>query len=434
MSVRRLLRPLGLLLLSTICFLAAQGTGIPLFFHLCYLLLALLLLAGLWAWLNTHGLEVQRETLTHRAYVGEHARERLTVLNTWPVPKLWVEVRDESDMPLHTNGFVTSLGGNGKARWVARTPCVVRGKFTLGPTNIISGDPFGIFRFERPMGGHNDIVVYPRMVDLGNFSLPSAELAGGQEVRLRTFNVTPNVATIRDYAPGDSFNRIHWRSTARTGQLMVKEFELDPTADIYLVLDMHERAVVTAEASPTTRPTRSGEWWAAISGQHQISTSESTEEYMVMAAASLARHLLAQNKVVGMVAWGQHHELIPAERESRQLFKMLEALAVLRAYGTKSLAELLVAEGARFSRNTTLVVITSSLDERWTVALQQLTYRGVQAVVLFIDPQSFGGWRESTPILNRLTELRVPTYRMAQSQTLTDALREPIALPATTRR
>src|SRR5438552_3227765 len=79
------------------------------------------------------------------------------------------------------------------------------------------------------------------LLPLLGFVLPSAELPGGQDVKSRAFHVTPNVSTIRDYQPGDSFNRIHWRSTARTGQLMVKEFELDPTAEVYLVLDMQER-------------------------------------------------------------------------------------------------------------------------------------------------------------------------------------------------
>jgi uncharacterized protein (DUF58 family) len=52
------------------------------------------------------------------------------------------------------------------------------------------------------------------------------------------------VASVRDYAPGDSFNRIHWPSTARTGQLIVKEFELDPMADIWLFLDLEKRVQV----------------------------------------------------------------------------------------------------------------------------------------------------------------------------------------------
>ena len=47
--------------------------------------------------------------------------------------------------------------------------------------------------------------------------------------------------------------------------------------------------------------------------------AESTEEYGVQATASIARHLLEQNRMLGLISWGQHREVIPAERESCQL-------------------------------------------------------------------------------------------------------------------
>ncbi len=432
-----MLRPLTVLVLSVCSFLAAQGTGIRLFFHLSYLLLALLALSLLWAWLNLRGLDVERETLTHRATVGEYARERIGIRNRWLLPKLWVELRDQSELPEHGGGFVASLAGRERGRWTARTLCTQRGRFRLGPATLISGDPFGIVRLSRSIASTSEIIVYPQMVDLPEFKLPSAELSGGQATRSRAFNITPNVATVREYAPGDSMNRIHWRTTARTGRMMVKEFELDPSADVYLVLDMQERAVVrdtrAVEAARAVEDERErGPWWTRRPSERRSppTTLASTEEYAVMATASLARAMLTKNRVVGLVAWGQHREVIPAERESRQLFKILEALAVLRAHSAQSLAEVLTAESQRFGRNSTLVVITSSLDERWVGALQQQLYRGVRSAVLFVDPQSFGGWRDPEPLLLRLAELRVPTFRLRQGQPLPDALREPLGVAA----
>jgi uncharacterized protein (DUF58 family) len=161
-----------------------------------------------------------------------------------------------------------------------------------------------------------------------------------------------------------------------------------------------------------------------------VAALDSTEEYAVAATASVARTLLGRNKVVGLVAWGQHREVVPAEREARQIFKLLEALAVLRAQSQRSLAEVLVAESARFGRNCALVIVTSSLDERWLGALQQHLYRGVRAAVIFVDPQSFGGWRDPGPTLARLAELRVPTYVLRQGQPIAEALRAPVGLGA----
>lgn len=414
------LRPLGILALALLSFLVAQGTGIRLFFHLFYMMLALLVISAVWAWVNLRGLRVQRETFTSRTQVGGVAQERISVQNLWPIPKLWIELRDHSDMPLHAPGFVAYLPPRERRRWTAKTPCTMRGKFTLGPTTLVSGDPFGIFQFARSFDATSEVLVYPRTTPLPEFSMPSAELPGGQDVKSRAYHVTPNVASIREYQPGDSFNRIHWRSTARTGRMMVKEFELDPTAEIYVVLDMQERV---HQALAGQR--RKGE------GQPRI--SESTEEYAVQAAASIMRHLIEKNRTVGLVAWGQHREVIPAERESRQIFKMLEALAVLRAHGVQPLAEVLAAESARFGRNCTLVIVTPSLDERWVASLQQLRYRGVRAVVVLVDPQSFGGWRDTLAVQQRLAELRTPTYLYRYGQRLEDALstpelfREPVA-------
>lgn len=416
--VRPWIRPLIVLAAAAFCFLAAQGTSIRLFSHLFYLLLALLAVSYAWAWLNLRGLAVQREVYTDRAQVGDMARERITITNRWPLPKLWVEVLDHSDMPQHSPGFVVHMDGGDRRRWLSRTLCTIRGKFTLGPSTMRSGDPFGIFTLQRRLSQTNEILVYPRTTPLPGFELPGAELPGGQHVRVRTYHVTPNVSTIREYAPGDSLNRIHWRSSARYGQLMVKEFELDPTADAYVVVDMHERSHQALLPEQTDR----------YSLRREQRVIESTEEYAVQAGASIARHLIDQSRPVGLVAWGQHREVIPPEREARQIFKILEALAVLRAYGSQSLAEVLTAESTRFGRNCTVVVITASLDERWVAGLQQLLYRGVRAVVVFVDPQSFGGWRDSAPIRGRLAELRTPTYMLRQGQALNEALKQPLRI------
>jgi uncharacterized protein (DUF58 family) len=410
-------KALGVLILAIACFVIAQGTNIGLFFNLSYVLLALLLMSYLWSWSNLQGLSIDRELGTRRAQVGEEARERIIISNRWPIPKLWVEVRDHSDMPHHSAGFVTYLPGGGRRRWTIRTPCTMRGKWTLGPMTLHSGDPFGIFRLERMAGGTGEVIVYPATIDIPQFRLPAAELQGGQDIRTRTFQVTPNVSTIREYVTGDSFNRIHWRSTARTGELMVKEFELDPTADVWVVLDMHERSQQIAATERTLfHDPRRG---------RDIRVAESTEEYIIAAAASVSQHLLNHNRSVGLIGWGQHREVLPPEREARQLYKILESLAMLRAHGTHMLAEVLSAESTHFSRSSTAVIITASLNPIWVTGLQQLLYRGIRAVVIFIDPETFDSPPGTTAIMQRLAALRVQAYRVRQGQPLNEALAEP---------
>ena len=415
------MRAVGIFALAVVTFIIGLSSTIPFFYYLTYILLGLLVVAYLWAWSNMEGLELERESSANRAQVGETIRERITVHNTWWLPKLWVEIRDHSDIPSHGTGFVSYLPRRERRRWMLRTLCTLRGKWRLGPLSVHSGDPFGIFRLTRNVDLTHEIIVYPATVELPKFQLPTAELVGGQDVRSRTFHVTPNVSTIRQYVTGDSFNRIHWRTTARTGQLMVKEFELDPSADVWIVLDMEGRF---HHAAPDANIP------AIVDAIHgRTSIPNSSEEYAVTLAASLARHLLRLNRSVGMVAYGEQHHVIPPERESRQLYKILESLAMLRAKSDESLAEMLAAEGIRFGRNSSLLIITPSLDERWLGVLQRLIYRGSKAAVMFIDAKSFGGWRDPEPTFARMAELRVPVYRIKSGDALDRALSEPTIRP-----
>jgi uncharacterized protein (DUF58 family) len=403
---RSIIRPLGLLALALVCFLTAQGTGIRLFIHLSYLLLSLLVLSFVWSWLNLRGLRIERAASAQRAQVGDVVDERLLIENRWPFPRLWLEVQDCSDLPQHGGGLVTYLPAFARRRWVSRTTCTMRGKFTLGPATLSSGDPFGLFRLERVHGTTNELVVYPRAEALTSFVLPVAALPGGQASNGRTLEATASVAGVRDYVFGDGMNRIHWRSTARTGRLMVKEFELDPSAQAYVVLDMAREAYAPLDGDGPRSP-------------------HNAEEYAVGAAVSIARYLLDGRRDVGMIAWGQHHELLTPEREERQMLKVLEALAVLRAHGAHPLAEVLTAEGMRFGRSSSLVVITPSLDQAWVAALQQLLYRGVRATVLLLDGRSFGAEDGGEATQGLLGTIGVPVYMLRRGQSVSEALAAP---------
>jgi hypothetical protein len=86
----------------------------------------------------------------------------------------------------------------------------------------------------------------------------------------------------------------------------------------------------------------------------------------------------------------------------------------------------LAAESARFTRNCSLVVITPSLEETWVRGLQQLSYRGVRAMVILVDPESFGGWKDTLTVQSRLAETRIPTYVFRQGASLADTLQQPV--------
>jgi len=400
------------------------AVGQPLFFNLFYHFRAILLLSYLWAWLNVHWVRVTRQTHSRQVQVSKFFEERFILENTGPIPKLWIELKDNSDLPSHrASRVISNLGGKRQQSWHVRTPCYQRGRFTLGPISLYSSDPFGLFllKKELPRSFTSHDVVYPMAVDLPALQPLVGEQTGGEVTNRRTHYVTTNVSGIRNYVSGDSFNRIHWPSTARTGQLMVKEFELDPVADVWIFLDMEKRVQAGLRYAEIPPPVLPEVHWEKLPS---FKLAPSTEEYGIAIAASLSKHFLDQNRAVGLITYANayHREIAQSDRGERQLTRIYEMLAVTQAQGSIPLLEVLAAEAMRLSRNTTVMIVTPAIDPEWVAAAKHLIDRGVRATAIVIDPGSFGMPYSSLETEIELTASYVPHYVVHQDDPLEQAL------------
>lgn len=411
------------LVIWLISLLAALAIGNAIFFSLTYLFTTILLFSFLWAWLNVNLVRVTRHIRTRHVQSGGFFEERFVVENTGRLPKLWVEVKDHSDLPNHrASRVVSTLGGYRQQSWHVRTPCYQRGRFTLGPVTLSSGDPFGLFLFQKELHRFTShVVVYPLAVDLPNFQPPIGEQTGGEARRRRTHYVTTNVAGVREYTSGDSMSRIHWPSTARTGRMMVKEFELDPMADVWIFLDLERRVQAGLRHDEILPPPLPEVHWHKLP---HFQLPPSTEEYAVAAAASVSKHFLNQNRAVGLITYANayHRDIAQSDRGERQLTRINEMLAVTQANGTIPLAEVLAAETLRFNRNTTLIVITPATDIEWLAVARHLMNRGVRVTAILIDPGSFGAPYNSLEAEIELTASHIPHYVVHQDDPLEQAL------------
>ncbi len=411
------------MVLGLIAWVFALNTGREIAYTVAYLITAVIVLAFFWTWSGVHWVRVRRFTRARRTQVGRYAEEQFEIENCSPLAKLWLEVRDLSDLPGHqVSRVISSLGGHRTQRWMVRTLCLRRGRYTLGPMILSSGDPFGLFRIEQLLPATSPMVVYPATIDLPGFMPPMGELPGGDAVRRRTHYVTTNVAGVRDYQPGDSFNRIHWPSTARTGRLIVKEFELDPTTDIWIFLDMDETVQAAAPwAMELPHP-------GPIALQRELprlTLIPSTEEYGVTVAASVARHFLMRNRAVGFIANAQRREVIQADRGERQLTRILETLAVIEARGRMPFAQVLAIEGQHLSRNASVIAISPATSSSWVMALRDLNRRGVRSLAILLAANTFGSapsWQETLMALHMNGIL---TYLVRRGDAIDRALARP---------
>ena len=365
-----MIRRLQALVIATILIVASFASGQPFLFYLLYL--GVLVVGGSYVLtrLGLSDLEAGYAVNQLHGRVGDTLRLTYTLRNAGRIPKPWLEVNNPTNLPGGLAGRALSLGSRGERSWVVKTPLARRGHFRIEPLQIRTGDPFGLFEASAAVGQGLTLVVYPRVERLPMWRLPAANIEGSHSAPERTLQTTPLATTVRPYAPGDSFNRIHWKSTARHGEIQVKEFDLEQTSDVWIFLDLDRRV-------------------QAGKGD------ESTVEVAVRAAASIADRGLLENRAVGITTNGHRAAILPADRGGRQHLKIMQLLAAVDADGTDSLAEALVNGLPRLRRGMTAVVITASRDRGWVRPLAALRTRGVACVVVLLDGPSFARYSDS---------------------------------------
>ena len=405
--------------------LAGAITGAPLYFRLSYLWAGLLVVSWVMARLALRGVHLRRTARALRSQVGQVFEEHYDIQNNGRWPRLWIEVHDGSPLPgAHGSHVITLIGGRESRTYLARTRLTQRGVFPLGPTTLVSGDLFGLFPVSRSFPSQDSVLVYPLLVEVQGFPNPPGLLPGGEALRRRTPQITSNAAGVREYAHGDPLNRIHWVSTARRDRLMVKEFELDPLADVWIFVD----AARSVQAAKPYRPPEFDprDFWRK---RFKYEMPPSTLEYAVTAAASLARYYLQRGRSVGLAYADQALRILPSDRGGRQLGKILEALALVQAEGEMPLHGLVEAQARHLPRGSTAILITPSTSDSVYRTIDLLARRGLRPVVVLIDAVTFGGYFSTQRVAESLKMLNVPFCQVAEGQDLGAVLSTTVGRP-----
>ncbi|MGZ6328298.1 MAG: DUF58 domain-containing protein [Candidatus Limnocylindrales bacterium] len=411
-----MVRRLEVIATAAFLLVAAFATGADFLFFLVYLGLLVIGGAYLLSRFGLSDLEAGYSLDRTHAHVGEQLRATYTLRNAGRLPKLWLEAHTPSTLPVALPGRAVSLGPRAERSWAARVPLVARGHYRVDPLVIRTGDPLGLFEASATVGSASAVTVYPRVEPLPRWRIPPSTLEGTRSSPERTLQTTPLVTSIRPYLPGDAYNRIHWKSSARQQELQVKEFDLEQTADLWLFLDLERRV-------------QSGEGY------------ESTLEAAVRATASLAARALLENRAVGLTVAGHRTTVLPADRGARQQQKIMGLLAAVAADGTTPLVETLVQGLPRLRRGMTAVVITPSLERDWVRPLAALRARGIRCVVCLLDRAAYDAHalaatglpprapevlddqrRAERAMLHALAEYDLPVHRIVPARPLGELL------------
>lgn len=313
-------------------------------------ILALYGVALIWARAHAEAVTLERSRRGVILVAGDSFEEEFVLRNGGPLPVLWAHFIDASELPGYDPSQVVAADGSSSYRWRAQVECRRRGLFRIGPYEVLTADPFSLFRVTLDYPQSETLLIYPRVVQLPQLELPRGEAGGSHSRRRPLFGALPS-ASVRDYAQGDSLRFIHWPTTARRGDLTVKELELEPSGDVWIALDLEG---------------------AAQRGEGE----QGTLEHAIIVAASLAAELLGggERRAVGLLAasgggagsgigggsGANGMTLVPPQRGQAQLWRILAALAPVSA-GQTSLGSLLHSSRGVLGRRRSLAVITPAL-------------------------------------------------------------------------
>lgn len=347
------------------------------------LLVTVLPVSWLWNRLVLRRVTYTRRLSEQRVFAGETVNLSVSLANAKLLPIPWLKVDDlfPSDLQLAGRSLAsahiprrnslthtTSLGPYEAMRWDYSTECPRRGFYFFGPAHLSSGDIFGLYRQDREDHGMDRLIVYPRVADLSELGFPGKDPFGEQKAAQRIIEDPSRTIGVREYHPEDSMKRVHWKATARQGDLQVKVCE--PTITQQLIVFLN----VATFAQP----------WMGVNVARQ--------EQVISIAASTAFHATNRKFAVGLIANGsvpnsdQPIKVLPS-RAPDQLTHILEALAAVTSFATSSIDQLLRAASPGLAWGATFVVITAVVIDPLLAEIMRLRDAGRRLVLVSTDPQ-----------------------------------------------
>ncbi len=371
--------------------------------RIAVLLLTLPLVAALILARARLTLLAERSLGSRRITAGSTARVSLLLRNTGRLPT--GVLLGEDRLPAELGPSPRFVLERMSARWQHRlsypVECDLRGRYPVGPLTIRVTDPFGLVEQTTRFAETDTLLVVPRVIPLPTLPVPGEQASTGESTVRALTSVGDQDLTVREYHQGDDLRRVHWRSTARRGELMVRREEQPWRARATVLVD-------TRDSAHTGRGLGSSFEWA------------------VSAAASIGVHLSARGYEVSMV--DESGTLIATASGLRRGFTveapdladagaeigLLDSLASLRPSRQRGLAEReLIGDPDAIGL---LVAVTGVLDRSDTDGLVRMERQATSTMALVLDVPAWrtGGRADgdrSAPTLDAQRRLQLAGYR-----------------------
>ena len=345
------------LALGLLTYFAAWAFGSKPLYSVALGLLAAVLLARIWTRLARRPAGLRRRIAAIDPLEGDDVPVELALERSGAFLPATVIVRERIGK---LGDRETPIPLRGTARYtLTRLP---RGRYVFEESAAVIEDPLGLDRLELELAAPGAVLVYPRIVELDRlFSESGAAAHDGRQLFLRR-PAGFDLHSVREYEQGESLRRVHWRSTAKRGQLMVKELEDSPRDEVAVVLDADPAAVV----------------------------GESFDVQVRAAGSILLAHARRGRRSVLIVNTPRRAEqrIQSADGDWRSA---LDLLASVEPEPGPPLVALLADEAGVAGRSLELTIVTASLTAQLVERLVERSLAHRHVSLVFVDAASFNG-------------------------------------------
>jgi uncharacterized protein (DUF58 family) len=379
-----------------------------------YVLLSVLLLSRVFTRVWTSGIEARRFSADQALEIGESIEVKVAARNAGRLAIPWLLLEDylpraaltESPHHIKAEGArlaVARLAPGETKMFSYRVQFLMRGYYQLGPLLVETGDVFGLHRRFRVMTEPSFAQVPPRIVALEGYNLSSRRPIGEIRLAHRLFEDPTRLAGVRPYQKGDPLNRIHWRATARTGQLQSRAYESSCVAGATFVLDFHARsyagpaAVASAELAAVAVASLAHA--VCLMGQQMGLVSNGRDAADRIREEGWRSDFLTRHDAQARAAGPQKNTrlrpvVLEAAKGESQLAEILAVLARLEHTDGLDFADMIREAASRISRDTTVVAVLGAVTPQIAVALGDVARRGllVTAIVVSLEMEAVPDW------------------------------------------
>ncbi|WP_309382957.1 DUF58 domain-containing protein [Cerasicoccus frondis] len=317
-------------------------------------------------------------TCVDGACEGERVDVAITVENRHWFPIFRLMVHDNFEPEMEADKYLTLPGllpPHSSTEFHYNAECYMdRGRYTLGPIRIELSDPLGMFIFTRTLDVKQEFSVFPQVFNVPvsppGIGIPDAIPEGLPRARAGESDLQLGV---REYVPGDPYRHLHWPQTARSEELMVREYEQITPANTFILLDLP---------------------LAGRAGTGKVST----EEYGVQLVGSIAAKTIQSGQPIGVLINSKPSVFVPSDCGHQHLIAILDALIPVREKSESTLKAQLKEHPDIIRDGSTFWLIQSrvnfsidALDE----LLEPFAWKPCQIFLVILDDEGMVAYEKS---------------------------------------